>query len=95
MEDKKQTSIPAHLVAILVLPFNVTVIIPALLLYFFKYSIGWGLNVPIMILAILLGILILLSGLVLLVLTIIQFATEGKETLAPWDSPKKLAVAGP
>ncbi len=91
---KKQASLLSHFVAILLLPFNVTVIIPALLLYYFSYDLGWGVQ-GILYVLILIGVIVISGGLILLALTIRQFATRGKGTLAPWDPPRKLVVDGP
>jgi protein-S-isoprenylcysteine O-methyltransferase Ste14 len=41
------------------------------------------------------GIALIVVGLTLLVSTIRLFADVGGGTLAPWDPPKKLVVAGP
>ncbi len=95
MCNDKPASIHSHLTAILALPFNVTIVIPALLLYFASYRIGWGLGPYISILVIIAGIIIIAAGLYLLVATIKQFATQGKGTLAPWNPPKRLVVEGP
>ncbi|UTR10418.1 isoprenylcysteine carboxylmethyltransferase family protein [Evansella sp. LMS18] len=91
----KKSSVFSHLVSILVLPFNVTVLIPALLLFYFSNSLFWGTEIPLSILIMLVGIGFLLGGLTLVALTIAQFASRGKGTLAPWDPPKKLVVSGP
>ncbi|MBB5172389.1 methyltransferase family protein [Texcoconibacillus texcoconensis] len=95
MGNKKQASLFSHVVAILFLPFNVTVVIPALLLFFFSNEVSWGLDMPISVGVISLGSLLLLFGLMLVVLTVRQFATRGKGTLAPWNPPQKLVVSGP
>ncbi|OLO39008.1 hypothetical protein BTR23_10735 [Alkalihalophilus pseudofirmus] len=95
MLKNKQPSLGSHLVSILLLPFNVTVIIPAILLFFFKSNGGWGFEKPLLLGVIVVGIVILLGGLTLVVLTVFQFASKGKGTLAPWDPPKKLVVSGP
>lgn len=95
MEHGKEASAISHAVAILVLPFNVTVIIPGLLLYFLPYQYGWGLDGLTRVLLSTLGALILLLGVVLLISTITMFAAKGKGTLAPWDPPRRLVVDGP
>ncbi len=95
MENNKQTSLLSHIISILVLPFNVTVIVPTLLLYFLQYNWGWGIAEPFFFLILLAGLLLLGAGLMLLILSILQFAKKGKGTLAPWDPPKKLVVDGP
>lgn len=76
--------------AIIILPFNVTVVIPVLILYFskFKYSathIGF----------IILGALLLVTGLTLAAATMLLFNNIGKGTAAPWAPPKNLVIAGP
>jgi len=92
---KNRSSFLSHLVAILLLPFNVTVIIPALLLYFFGNNLGWGVQGILSYALVLIGVVVICGGLLLLALTIRQFATRGKGTLAPWDPPRKLVVDGP
>ncbi|MBM4761591.1 isoprenylcysteine carboxylmethyltransferase family protein [Bacillus sp. B15-48] len=87
MKKQKQSSLLSHLISVLILPFNVTIIIPALLLFFFQQKLGAVL--------IALGAIFILSGLLLVVITVKHFATRGKGTLAPWDPPKKLVVSGP
>ncbi len=75
---------------ILILPFNVVVVIPALILYFTDYHYikpDKVFLIP--------GILLLVSGLFLAVRTMKLFNSVGKGTLAPWNPPKKLVVKGP
>lgn len=77
--------------AILILPFNATVTVPALLLWLTRpvtvASVDtlrfWGAF----------GLLVL--GLFLFVSTVRLFARIGKGSLAPWEPPKRLVVAGP
>lgn len=95
MRDKKQASFLSHLFAILLLPFNVILVIPSLLIYFFGYNIGWGFEGFMSGLIVVLGVLIAVCGLLLLAVTIKLFAARGKGTLAPWDPPRKLVVDGP
>ncbi len=94
MSNNKSASVLSHLAAILALPFNVTVVIPALLLYFFSFHIGWGLLPILMVTVVFVGGIMVAAGLFLLVTTIKQFARQGKGTLAPWDPPKKLVIEG-
>ena len=75
---------------ILVLPFNVVVIIPALILYFTDYYYIKPDKV-----FLIAGVLLLVSGLFLAGWTMILFNNVGKGTLAPWNPPKKLVVSGP
>ncbi len=93
--NNKAASTFSHLAAILALPFNVIVVIPALLLYFFNYRIGWGTGPITTTAAFLIGGSIMAAGLFMLVTAIKYFAAQGKGTLAPWDPPKKLVVEGP
>lgn len=76
--------------ALLILPFNVIVVIPVLILCFsnFKYQIPpiWQLIV---------GGMFLVVGFSLAVWTMILFHKIGKGTLAPWAATKHLVVEGP
>ncbi len=76
--------------AIIILPFNVTVIIPFLILYFsnFQYKVPdvWQ---------IFFGICLLFFGLSLFIWTVVLFQKIGKGTLAPWACTKHLVVEGP
>lgn len=86
----------SQLIAIIALPFIVTVVIPFLLwLFSNEFHFEWELEVPYYILTFCIGLLILCLGLVLLIQTIRLFSSIGKGTLAPWDPPKKLVISGP
>ncbi len=76
--------------AIVILPFNVTVTIPILILYFtdFQYK-----N-PALFQAIL-GLVLLIAGVCLAIWTMVLFHKIGKGTLAPWAATKKLVIEGP
>ncbi len=76
--------------AILILPFNVLVVIPGLLLW---WSGDWRLSRPGEP-TFWLGPGLLALGLTLMTITIRQFAREGKGTLAPWDPTRRLVVSG-
>ncbi|MDR0580979.1 MAG: isoprenylcysteine carboxylmethyltransferase family protein [Holosporaceae bacterium] len=76
--------------AVVLLPFNVLVIIPVIVLYFSDYI--WELNNFCLLIA---GTGLLVSGLFLAGWTMRLFAKKGKGTAAPWNPPKKLVVAGP
>lgn len=93
--SKKPASVLSHLVAILALPFNVIIVVPALLLYFFNYRIGWGTGPFISTAAFLVGGTIIAAGLFMITSAIKHFAKQGEGTLAPWDPPKKLVIEGP
>jgi len=76
--------------AILILPFNVVITIPCLLLYFSGYKYNTQ-----SLSQIILGILLLLFGSFLAIWTMVQFYKIGKGTPAPWAAPKYLVVEGP
>lgn len=77
--------------AILILPFNVLVTIPAVILYFCRFDI----ISPEFSFKFILMLFLLALGFFLLVWTIRLFATVGKGTPAPWDPIDKLIVTGP
>ncbi len=72
--------------AILMLPFNVIIVIPALILYFSDYTYKTPNT---------LSLILLSMGIFLLAWTIILFYNVGKGTLAPWNPPKNFVVKGP
>ncbi len=76
--------------AILILPFNVLVVVPALLL---AWSGRWRLSRPEEP-TLWAGLALLAVGLTLMAITIRQFAREGQGTLAPWDPTRRLVVSG-
>jgi protein-S-isoprenylcysteine O-methyltransferase Ste14 len=83
-----------HLVPILVLPFNVLISIPAIILT----STGgiyprWG-NKSHEMAFWSLGIIFVILGLGMIISTIRLFHTAGKGTLAPWDPPQVFVAAG-
>ena len=81
----------AHWRAVLALPFNVLVIVPALLAHF---SGAWqvaGLADP----QLWLALPCFAVGLALMATTIHLFAAAGRGTLAPWNPPERLVVVGP
>jgi protein-S-isoprenylcysteine O-methyltransferase Ste14 len=65
----------------------VTVVIPAVIVW------SGGLHVNVV--SAVFGGLLVLLGLVLVVWTVRLFVTEGRGTLAPWDSTTRLVVRGP
>jgi protein-S-isoprenylcysteine O-methyltransferase Ste14 len=87
----KHVTMLDHLKAILLLPFMVTVAVPALLL---EVSDGWNGVWPINGLSVW-GMFFIIAGLILLALTIRLFHRQGRGTLAPWNPTQKLVVAGP
>jgi protein-S-isoprenylcysteine O-methyltransferase Ste14 len=76
------------LLAVLVLPFTVTLIIPGLLL-----RAGPSPSAALWLRA--LGLPLIAGGLALVVWTVSLFARVGHGTLAPWDPPRRLVVRGP
>jgi len=81
-----------HLVAIAVLPFMVTVVIPIWLMARYETPVVPG--AALMLLPIM-GVITIGLGLFLFAHSLGRFATEGEGTLAPWDPPRKLVVRGP
>jgi protein-S-isoprenylcysteine O-methyltransferase Ste14 len=82
--------------AVLLLPFTVTIVVPALVLWWAgSTNLGWGLGGAVAALPVLLGIALLALGLVLVVWTIQLFSRVGEGTLAPWDPTSRLVVRGP
>lgn len=76
--------------AIIILPFNVTVVIPCLILYLSKYK--FSIPCPWQLIS---GLTLLFIGLYLAVWTMSLFHKIGKGTLAPWAATKHLVVEGP
>jgi protein-S-isoprenylcysteine O-methyltransferase Ste14 len=80
--------------SILILPFTMTVLVPSWIAR--SEDITWraaGSSSDLVLLA--LGVAALALGLVLFVASLRRFASEGEGTLAPWDPPRELVVAGP
>lgn len=77
--------------AILILPFNVLVTIPAVILYFCQFEI----ISPEFSFKFILMLFLLALGFFLVIWTMRLFATVGKGTPAPWDPIDKLIVTGP
>ena len=80
-------SILRHARAVLLLPFVVTIVVPALIVAWTEDVRFWWGSV--------FGLALLAIGLVLVVWTIRLFSTAGGGTLAPWDPPRMLVVLGP
>ncbi len=85
-----------HIKAMILLPFMVVVIIPAIILHFagvggmaFRQAAPWNILM-------LFGAAAFLSvGLMLFVTTVALFVKIGRGTLAPWNPPQHLVVVGP
>ncbi len=85
-----------HLIAILLLPFVMTVVVPRWLLTSSPWT-GWG-WAPGSALATLgraAGALLLIAGLALFGGCVWLFARVGRGTLAPWDPTRRLVAVGP
>jgi protein-S-isoprenylcysteine O-methyltransferase Ste14 len=80
--------------AILPLPFVVTVVIPALIVTA-DGSSDWDLGEVARTATVVAGTALIAAGVGLFVATVRLFATLGRGTLAPWDPPARLVVAGP
>ena len=81
-------------VAIAVLPFTVTVVIPIWLARQNQTAFtigGSAADVAVQ----LVGVIGLAIGLLLFVASLRHFVSQGRGTLAPWDPPRVLVVAGP
>lgn len=76
------------------LPITVTILVPLLILTSTNTNIGFGLPTPINLLPAVLGLLLIVGGLMLVVVTISWFITIGKGTLAPWTPTRRLVVVG-
>jgi protein-S-isoprenylcysteine O-methyltransferase Ste14 len=83
-----------HLLAIAILPFSVTVLVPLWLASRNGIALSWGAAPPERLAQASGGGLVAL-GLVLFVATLRRFDREGAGTLAPWDPPRHLVVRGP
>lgn len=82
-----------HLLAITVLPFTVTVLVPWWIARRFDVAPtlasgagGWIVQIT--------GAALLALGLFFFVASLRRFATEGQGTLAPWDPPRQLVMEG-
>lgn len=82
--------------AVAVLPGNVTLAVPALILLVGGGpNVGWGLGAALAVLTVLLGSALIAAGFSLWLWTVRLFARIGRGTLAPWDPTRKLVVEGP
>ncbi len=83
-----------HLIPVLVLPFNVLITIPTIILLstggiYSRWGNSWW---EICLFAF--GIVFIILGLSLIIRTILLFHCVGKGTLAPWDPPKEFVATG-
>src|SRR4030065_2430602 len=81
--------------SIIILPFIVIIVIPLFILVFTYNKFSWHLNFPLILLPVIFGSLLIISGIYLLVITNNLFHVIGKGTLAPWNPPKLLVIIGP
>lgn len=89
--SKKQTDQDKNWIkAIFILPVNVVVVVPALILFFSEQKVEIRFN-----LLSALGWVSFIVGLVLVAFTILLFKNLGKGSLAPWNPPSKLVLKGP
>lgn len=77
--------------AILILPFNVLVTIPFIILYFCGFNLI-GMKSGFLFLVM---VLLFVCGLALMIWTISLFVNIGKGSLAPWNPTQKLVITGP
>lgn len=77
--------------AIMILPFNVLISIPALILYFNDFKIIKLQNIY----ALLVMLILFTGGLTLMIWTIKLFSKTGTGSLAPWNPINKLITTGP
>lgn len=83
-----------HLTAIALLPFTVAVLVPIWLAGRFGTALALG-DSALALAAQLTGAVLLALGLALFASSLRRFAREGHGTLAPWDPPRELVIAGP
>lgn len=82
--------------AIVVLPGNVTIVAPALILLLVEAPrVGWGLGGAPAVLVGLLGLALIVAGFSVWLWTVRLFSRVGKGTLADWDPTSKLVLEGP
>lgn len=82
--------------AIALLPGNVNVTIPALILVFVQGpDVGWGLGGVAGVLVAALGVALMLGAFGVWLWTVVLFQRIGRGTLAAWDPTSRLVVVGP
>ena len=82
--------------SIMILPVNVLIIIPSVLLLVTKrYSFAFGTGCPWSLIIYFIGAVLAILSLLVMISTVSLFATKGEGTPAPWDPPKKFVVLGP
>jgi protein-S-isoprenylcysteine O-methyltransferase Ste14 len=85
-----------HARAIALLPSNVTIVVPAIILIAGQGpNVGWGLEGLAAVVPVLLGVVLITTGVALWAWTVQLFARIGQGTLTAWDATRRLVVAGP
>jgi protein-S-isoprenylcysteine O-methyltransferase Ste14 len=85
-----------HFLAVLLLPFMATFVVPRWLLGSFAGNdTRWLRTAPLTWVASALGALLFLCGLAVFLWCVLLFARVGRGTLAPWDPTQKLVAVGP
>ena len=87
MSPEGDASLGSAVLAFVALPFVVAVVVPLALI---GLSDGWGplgaLDPP--------GVALFVLGLGILLVTVREFFTQGRGTLAPWNPPRRLVTTG-
>lgn len=83
-----------HLLAVAVLPFVVTIVVPLWIGSRNGTRLQFAPSVPLLA-AQFAGLFLLATGLALFLSSLRRFAVDGRGTLAPWDPPRHLVVMGP
>jgi protein-S-isoprenylcysteine O-methyltransferase Ste14 len=83
-----------HLLAIAILPFTVTVVVPSWIARGYGLALALGASAAEVALQIT-GLALFAVGLLLFLASLWRFAAEGEGTLAPWDPPCTLVLHGP
>ncbi len=82
--------------AIALLPGNVTIVVPALILALGSGpDLAWGLGGILAVPAVAVGAALILAGFAVWVWTVRLFSRLGEGTLAAWDPTRRLVVEGP
>jgi len=84
-----------HVRAIALLPGIAALLVPALILEAYGTDLGWGFGGAAVAIPVLLGTVLIASGLALWAWTVSLLARVGKGTLAPWDPTIRLVTVGP
>ena len=82
------------ILSILLLPTVVAIVVPYTIVTSRTASPPWPVSAPVGVAALAVGLAAAAAGLALVCVTVRQFATVGRGTLAPWDPPRRLVVTG-